>query len=453
MAEMWYSSIVLFFRILADIKETVAYKTVRTDRKDDRAIVTIYIIFLILTVLNMLFNGFRAAIDNVSDMRIDELAEKGDPKAKKIQDYLDEPTDFSYHIQLLSVLDIALLVFAAGIQYSDRLWVAAVFLLLMLFVGVFIPQKIGSRRPDKWAFGLVKTIRFFFLLITPLYWILDKCSDAVVRIQGLNPDESVDDVTEDEIISMVKDGHEQGVLQESEAEMIHNIFEFDDKEAKDIMTHRKHIKAIDAESTLVETIRYMIEKNNSRFPVYEENFDNMIGMIHIKDVLTASQDKACLSQKIKDIDGLVRSIDLIPETRNINTLFQEMQSNKNHMVIVVDEYGQTAGLVAMEDIIEEIVGNILDEYDEDETMITPLSNDCFLMKGMAPLEEVQEALKTELDIEEYETLNGYLISKIDKIPGDGDTFTVNSAGWTFHVFCVKNKLIQSVRVEREKEKQ
>lgn len=271
----------------------------------------------------------------------------------------------------------------------------------------------------------------------------------VAFLRGLmkkTPFSHSEDVTEEEIISMVNEGHEQGVLLESEAEMIHNIFEFGDKEAKDIMTHRKNMAAIDGEMTLEEAIHFIVENRYSRCPVYLENIDNIVGILHIKEALAFSLKPEFYHIPVKEINGLVSEVQFIPETRNIHALFKEMQSAKSHMVIVVDEYGQTVGLVAMEDILEEIVGNILDEHDEEDIMIEKLPDGSYLMNGMAALEDVAETLGLELEIEDYDTLNGFLISLIDKIPNDDETFEVISNGYCFMVQSVENKMIKSVKV-------
>lgn len=268
------------------------------------------------------------------------------------------------------------------------------------------------------------------------------------KLFGKLPFGNSEDVTEEEIISMVNEGHEQGVLQESEAEMIHNIFEFDDKEAKDIMTHRKNIVALDGDSTFGEVVPFLVEQKNSRYPVYQDNIDNIIGVLHIKEALAVTLKPELRDVCIKDIPDLIRSVEFIPETRNINTLFKDMQSAKTHMVIVVDEYGQTAGLVAMEDILEEIVGNIFDEHDEVDVLIEKQPDGSCLLNGMAPLDEVAEALSIEIDTEDYDTLNGLLISLIDKIPQDNEVFDLDYEGWRFHVLKVEDRMIQSVRAER-----
>lgn len=258
-----------------------------------------------------------------------------------------------------------------------------------------------------------------------------------------------EDLTEEEIMTLVNEGHEQGVLLASEAEMIHNIFEFGDKEAKDIMTHRKNMIALNGEMTFGEAMKFITESANSRFPVYINDIDNIIGVLHIKEVLKLCTNPDCYDRPIRTIPGLIRKVDVIPETRNINALFKEMQSRKSHMVIVVDEYGQTAGIVAMEDILEEIVGNILDEHDEYEETIQKQYDGSFIIDGMADFEEVAKTLgiSTE-ESDEYETLNGFLISRIDKIPKDSDRMEVLSHGFCFKILSVENKIIQKVSVRR-----
>ena len=195
--------------------------------------------------------------------------------------------------------------------------------------------------------------------------VLKSLSGYLARKLGKNPSGS--DEYEEEIISMVNEGHEQGVIQESQAQMIQNIFEFTDKEAQDVMTHRRNITAIDGTMNLRDALTFMLDDTHSRFPVYLDNLDNIIGILFLKDAMRwhTRDQHAYDDWQIKDVPNLLRKAVFIPETRNISQLFKNMQMRKLQMVIVADEYGQTAGLVAMEDILEEIVGNILDEYDVD----------------------------------------------------------------------------------------
>lgn len=263
-----------------------------------------------------------------------------------------------------------------------------------------------------------------------------------------NPSVHDDDVTEEEIKSMVNEGHEQGVLLASEAEMINNIFEFGDKEAKDIMTHRKNLIVIDGNLSYNDAVSFIIENSKSRYPVYLDDIDNIIGVLHIKDAFAFAQKNEVFRTSIKDIPNLIREVDFVPETLNIHTLFKMMQAKKSHMVIVVDEYGQTSGAVAMEDILEEIVGNIEDEHDEEETLIRQNPDGSFLMNGLASMPEVIELLGLPVDEDAFETLNGFLVSLLEKIPNDGETAQINMYGYDFNVLKVEDKMIREVLVRK-----
>lgn len=257
-----------------------------------------------------------------------------------------------------------------------------------------------------------------------------------------------DDVTEEEIISMVREGHEQGTILASEAELIHNVFEFDDKEVKDIMTHRKNIVSLDGSMSFIDAIEFIIDTGKSRFPVYENDVDSIIGVLHIKDAFTFFEKNEVYRSSIKDIDGFIRPVDFIPETVNINDLFKKMQSKKSHLAMVVDEYGQISGLIAMEDILEELVGNIEDEHDEEENYIRKNDDETFIMDGMTEFSDVKEALSLPVDDDAYETLNGFIISLSDKIPEEGDKTVISAYGYRFSVMSVEDKVIKQVMIKK-----
>ena len=257
-----------------------------------------------------------------------------------------------------------------------------------------------------------------------------------------------DDVTEEEIISMVREGHEQGTILASEAELIHNVFEFDDKEVKDIMTHRKNIVSLDGSMSFIDAIEFIIDTGKSRFPVYENDVDSIIGVLHIKDAFTFFEKNEVYRSSIKDIDGLIRPVDFIPETVNINDLFKKMQSKKSHLAMVVDEYGQISGLIAMEDILEELVGNIEDEHDEEENYIRKSDDETFIMDGMTEFSDVKEALSLPVEDDAYETLNGFIISLSDKIPEEGDKTVISAYGYKFSVMSVEDKVIKQVMIKK-----
>lgn len=259
--------------------------------------------------------------------------------------------------------------------------------------------------------------------------------------------ENIEDTVEDEIIQIVSEGHEQGAIDAQEAKMISNIMEFDDKVASEVMTHRINITAFEVNTPFREAAIAMANERYSRYPVYEKDMDNIVGILHIKDVL-----RVLLARPdAKDIREVMRKPYFVPETQNISHLFREMKNKSQHMAVVIDEYGQTAGVVSMEDILEEIVGNILDEYDVDEHFIQEIGNHTYLMKGLAELSEVEEVLHIDFD-DDFETLNGFLISRLEHIPTMNEKASVTCKGYTFEVVSMADNTIDIVKVMPEKNK-
>lgn len=433
-----------------------------------------FIIFAILLLVDMFFYGFGAAIISINSQEVDRKAEENkDKKSIRLAKIINDPAEYVNTLQLI----VTLVNMVMGVFYLS-VWVSYVkngivfvvennlkemfpisiaslgiistiitlFILIYIILtfGVLLPKKIASRVSMKWAYACINPIYYITLVLSPLTGLVSLSVRTLLRIFGIKEDVGMDDVTEEEIISMVNEGQEQGILQASEAEMITNIFEFGDKEAQDIMVYRRKMVAIEGETPLIEAIQFMLDQKNSRFPVYEENIDHIIGILHLKDAMRLHSDKEYLDKPIKEISGLIREVKFITETRNIDELFRQMQSEKLQMVIVVDEYGQTVGLIAMEDILEEIVGNIMDEYDEDNVFIVDKGNDEYIIEGKTPLEEVEEKLEIIFDEEEFETLNGFLISKLQRIPDEEEAFDIDYAGYNFKILAVENKMIQSV---------
>ena len=263
--------------------------------------------------------------------------------------------------------------------------------------------------------------------------------------------------TQEELKKALSEGHEQGVIDQTEAEMITNIFEFSEKEAQDIMTHRGDIIALDREMKLDDAVRFMLEAHNSRFPVYEDNIDHIIGIVHLKDAVRCREQKKengsrTLRELSEDASGrtengsLLRLPLVIPETKNVDALFRQMQSSKAQMAVVIDEYGQTAGLLTMEDILEEIVGNIMDEYDTDERYIQTIGG-AYIMKGLTPLEMITDLLGIEFE-GDFDTLNGYLISRLDHIPKQNEGASVDVGGYTFRIIGVADNAVSMAKVTK-----
>ena len=275
--------------------------------------------------------------------------------------------------------------------------------------------------------------------------------DILLRVSGkvravLKARKEAQQAAEENILSMVNESHEQGYIEASEAEMISNIFEFGDKQAQDIMTDRSNITAIEADMTLQDAMDFVLNERNSRFPVYKENLDHIVGILYLKDAFRIARNRALLDMPIGEVEGLLRTAHFIPETRNVDDLFKTMRATKLQMVIVIDEYGQTSGLVAMEDILEEIVGNIMDEYDEEEGYIQEKGKNKFIIDGMTPLEELEERFGISFGEVPVETLNGFLVSKMERIPTEKERFSITVEGYNFKVIEVENKMVKRVVV-------
>ena len=425
---------------------------------DDGGPTASYLIFFALLFIDVFFYGFSAAVKELNSKELsDQLEESGNKKVRRLYQIAVSPQQHIDTVQLV----VTLINLTAGSfvldnfeRLSHKLIAGIIVLYILLTFGVLIPKKLGARYAHKWAYACINPIYYVTKILSPFTGLVSLTTKGILRIFGISVNNDSEDVTEEEIISMVNEGHEQGVLLATEAEMITKIFQFGDKEAQDIMTHRKNILAIERNMTLSDALDYMLSESKSRFPVYEENIDHVLGILHFRDAMRAHRQPGNMSLAVGDIDGLIRETMYIPETKNIDDLFKDMQRTKTQMVIVVDEYGQTTGLLAMEDILEEIVGNIMDEYDEDEAYIEETENDDeYIIEGITPLEELEERFEISFNEEEFETLNGFLISKMDKIPEENEEFSIDVDGYSFRILSVENRMIKSVLVTKLPEKE
>ena len=256
-----------------------------------------------------------------------------------------------------------------------------------------------------------------------------------------------DDVTGEEIKDMVNEGHEHGVLNENEAEMINNIFEFGEKQAQDVMTHRKSIAAIDSTATVQEAFDFIMNESYSRYPVIDGDIDNIMGILHIRDLLKVYVDEQKRCKQLSEIkDQVLFDAYYIPETRNISLLFKEMQSKKVHIAVVVDEYGQTAGIVTMEDILEEIVGNIQDEYDDEKAEILNIDEGVYIITGDTNPEYVEKILGIELpERHNYDTMSAFIVDLLGRIPEEDETPSVRYGEVEFTVLLTEDNWISKIK--------
>lgn len=416
------------------------------------------LLFAVLLILNNILYGMKTAIRNVNDSDFEERPD--DKKKEGIINLIEKPQHFINTLQVITVIiditvgGLLLGMFAVFLRRSNLIegkFLASAVVVTVLFVilevfGILVPARLALRNSPAYIYRYYTFIRVVQVIFYPITFIITKLAGLVVRLLGIDPNEDIDNVTEEEIITMVNEGHEQGVILESEAKMITNIFEFGDKVAGDVMIHRKNIIAIDGNTTLENAVKMIIDAGMSRVPIYEEDIDNIVGILHFKDAFREYGDVGKRKLTVLAFKDMLYDAHFIPETRSISLLFKEMQTLKNHMSIVIDEYGQTAGLVTMEDIIEEIVGNIFDEHDAQEENITKKSENVYDVEGLTQLDDLEELLSIEFDEEEFDTLNGFLISKLGRIPEDDEKFEIEYKGCTFKPLEIDKKMITKVRI-------
>ncbi len=314
---------------------------------------------------------------------------------------------------------------------------------LFALISLVLPKILADKCPDKIALRFDGILHVLSVVFTPFIFLID----AAVKIFSIFVNVDNNDISEEEILMMVDAGGEQGSIDEHEMEMINNIFDFDDKNVSEIATHRKDIVAIPLDITVDELVKVVSNEKFSRIPVYEEDIDNIVGILHVKDfmnhLLTQGKDNF-------DIKKLIMEPYFVPATKKTDALFSEMKSNKVHMAVVADEYGGTAGIVTMEDLIEEVMGDIQDEYDEEEEPeITEVTENIALMEGSADLEDVAKTLDIEMPVDEYDTLGGFLIAQLDRVPEDGEKdIIIEYKNCIFRIDKVEDKRIVSVMVTK-----
>ena len=399
---------------------------------------------LILIMVNAFFACAEIAVVSLNEKKMEKLADEGDKKAAKIIGMLKSPEKFLSTIQIsITLAGFLGSAFAAdnfagmlsrwvyedlgftaiGAATLNTLAIIVVTLLLSyvtLVLGELVPQRIAMKKPDQVAKSVIGIISFAARIARPVVWLLSISTNAVLRLLRIDPKEEADEVTEEEIRLMVDAGEEDGNIEAAEKEMIENIFEFNNTTAADVMVHRTEMTAIDVEVTNEELLRIIDETGFSRFPVYEEEIDNIIGILNIRKFLMS-----LCSDEPKSIRDLIYEPYFVPESVRADVLFRDMQAKKSHMAVVLDEYGGTAGLITMEDLLEQIVGNIYDETDEEleEMDIEKLSDNLWRIQGVALLVAVEEELDVNFTSEddEYSTMSGLIFSRFTTIPADGET--------------------------------
>lgn len=422
---------------------------------------------VICIAVNAIAEAMVTAFESVSEPGMEKRAEEGDENAKRILELKER------HRRYITVTDYIRILSFAGITVSytqsvfPKLYLqfkimtghtipagvlsAAVTVLAVMATEVLsikLPKKLAFKNADAFSEHTVGMLRFLMKLFAPFAWCAEKITAGILAVFHISNSEQEETVTEEELIFNVTEAQENGVIEAEEAEMIHNIFAFDAKEVKDIMTHRKNMIAVDAQMSLEEAMKFMMDAAYSRFPVYEDTVENIIGILHMKDVMRLAVSETAEKMRQRKVKSIVKKPYFIPDTQSLDVLFHAMQKKKIHMAVAVDEYGQTAGLVTMEDILEEIVGDIQDEYDSEEEGISNEGNGSFLVKGTTLLEDLEEALDIEIEEENFDTVNGLLVSELNHIPAEEERVTVFTHGLQMEILEVKNKMVTLARVTK-----
>lgn len=416
----------------------------------DRTDVELFIL-VILIVLNAFFAASEIALISLNDNKVRSMAEEGNKQAKLLYALLKEPSRFLATIQIGITLagflasafaaetfagQLAAFAYEQGVQLSPGLLHTLSLLLITLVLSYFtlvfgelVPKRLAMKKAEPIAMIAARPLTILSKVTSPFVKLLTLSTNVTVRMFGVDPHANDEEVTEEEIRMMVDVGRERGAIQETEKMMIDNIFEFDNKHVSDIMTHRIHIASIPVNATLKEVIWIINEEKYTRFPVYDESIDNITGILHVKDMMQFLDD---CDEANFNLQSLLRKPYHVPISRRTDELFRDLQKNKVHLAVVVDEYGGTAGIVTTEDLLEEIVGNIFDEHDEEISDIVKIDERTYQINGMISLDEVEDLLRIGLPIHEYETLSGFVIGQLGRLPETGEKpkVTFNDVAFT-----------------------
>ncbi len=425
------------------------------------------ILIIVLIILNGILSASEIAFVSLSKRKIELDLKENKKRAKKAQRILkitEKPTHYLSTIQVIITMIgfisalIAASIFsdAFSVDIANKLGVSEqlvytglnaliTFILTTLQVvfGELVPKRLAIKSPENVAYSFINLLNAFDLIMRPFVWLLTSISNFIVRLFGVNPDDYDDTMTEEELRLELHASELKGEIDETESEMIQNIFEFDDTIVEDVMTHRTEVSAFDISSTREEVINHVTNERFTRFPIYENSIDHIIGTLHVKDLLIYINKNP--DPKIFNLHEIIRDPLFVPQSINTRQLFKDMQASKTHIAIVIDEYGGTAGIITIEDLIEEIVGNIFDEYDDDSLEIEELPDDNYIIDGLADIEEVEEKLNANLPTEEYDTLSGFILGQLGRFPDPDEKVTLVYNNYRFEVLSFKDKVIEKVR--------
>ena len=421
------------------------------------------VLLFILILANAYFAAAEIAFISLNDAKLDMQVKEGNKKAKSIKKILDNPSKFLATIQIGITLagflssafaseafasELAPVLYGWIPYLSLEAWnsisivlITVVLSYFTLILGELVPKRIAMKYYEKIAFGTVGVIKTIATFTAPFVKLLTFSTNVVSKLFGVSETEE-ETVTEEEIRMMVDVGEEKGIIEKEEREMINNVFEFNDTVVSEIMVPRTEIYAVDMNlsiSKVIEEITNDDEFRYSRIPVYDENIDEIKGVVYIKDILLSTKNK---NVKIKN---LVKDAYYVPETKPVNELFEELRKNRLQIAIVVDEYGGTAGVVTMEDILEEIVGEIYDEYDEVKMVYEKIDENTYILNGSMSVSEVEKVLDITIPEGDYDTISGYLVEELGRIPSEKEKPVVETPTVIYKVEKSKDMRITKIK--------
>ena len=385
------------------------------------------VVLVILLALSAFFSSAETALTTVNRLRVRALVDDGDARAIVLAKVIDDPGKLLSAILIgnnivnISASSIATLLATNFFGNAGAGIATGVMTLLVLIFGEVTPKTMASLKAEKIALSYAKIVYVIMVVFTPLIFILDLLSGGILRLFGIDPDKRDDSVTEEDLRTIVEAGHEDGVLETEEHKMINNVFDFGDHQAKDIMVPRVDMCFLKLDATYEDFMEIYREEKFTRIPVYEETRDNVIGILNVKDLILYDKDQEF---HVKDF---LREAYYTYEFKNTSELMMEMRKNSISIAIVLDEYGATAGLVTLEDLLEEIVGDIRDEFDEAEAEeVQQLGEQEYLVEGACKLEDLNDMIGLGIESEDYDSIGGIVIDALQHLPSEGEEVTLEN---------------------------
>ena len=419
-----------------------------------------FIVIIVLTGINAFFSSAEMAIVSINRNKLKILVEEGNKKAIMLENLMKEPSKFLSTIQVGITLAgffasasaatglsqyLSIYLGKLKIPYSSHISMILITFLLSyitLVFGELIPKRIALRSSEKTALASVGIIVMVSKIFSPFVKFLTFSTNVILTVLKMKEDNIEEKVSKEELRSLVEVGREHGIINEVEKEMIENIIEFDEKVAREIMIPRTKVFLIDKNISVDELFEKKEVEVYSRIPVYEDEADNIVGILFMKDLMIEAYRKGFQNVKLPEI---MQEAYFVPETKNVNELFNEMQAEKKHIAILIDEYGGFSGIVTLEDLIEEVMGNIADEFDADDSSIKKLAANKYFINGELSLNDLNDYFHIELESKHYDTLSGLLIEHMGYIPEDDeDIEPIIIDGISFKPKRVKDKKIEWV---------